>query len=119
MVSHPCSSIIAAWIIARLSMFADEHDLGWVSGADGAFISKARCPKIPDAAYHPLAPDLALEVLSPNNTDGEMRVKVVNYLADGTIVWIVDPGKSVELYRPGQRVQILGADDTLECGIFS
>lgn len=81
MVSHPCSSIIAAWIIARLSMFADEHDLGWVSGADGGY--------------------------------------VVNYLADGTIVWIVDPGKRVEVHRPGQRVQILGADDTLECGIFS
>ena len=73
-------------------------------------------PVLPDDAYNPLAPDLALEVLSPTNTDEEMRVKIVNYLAAGTVVWVVDPGKRVEVHRSGQPVQILGINDTLDGG---
>lgn len=128
-VSNPRSSSIAAWILGRLAVFVDANDLGHVTGAgggyivsgeryipDGAFISKARQPLLPDQAYNPLAPDLALDVLSPANTDEEMRVKVVNYLAAGTVVWLVEPGKRVEIHRPGQPVQILGTEDTLDGG---
>jgi Uma2 family endonuclease len=129
MVSHPRSSIVAAWIVGKMIAFVDEHDLGYVSGADGgyvisgeqyipdgAFISKARCPVIPDAAYNPIAPDIALEVLSPTNTDEEMRVKVSNYLAAGTMLWVVAPGKRAESHRPGLPVLILGEGDMLDGG---
>lgn len=128
-VSNPRSSSIAAWILGKLAVYVEAHDLGHVTGADGgyvvsgeryipdaAFIAKARQPVLPDATYNPLAPDLALEVLSPANTDEEMRVKIVNYLAAGTVVWVVDPGKRVEVHRPGQPVQILGPQDTLDGG---
>ncbi len=128
-VSSPRASVIAAWIMSRVTLFVDNHDLGHSTGADGgyvvsgeryipdgAFISKDRQPQISAEAYNPLAPDLALEVLSPANTDEEIRVKVSNYLAAGTVVWVVDPGKRVEVYRPGQPVQILGAGDTLDGG---
>lgn len=129
MVSHPRASKIALWMMGRVSDFVDEHDLGHVTGADGgyivsgeryipdgAFISKTRLPLLPDAAYIPLAPDLALEVLSPTNTDEEMRVKIVNYLAAGTVVWLVDPGRRIERHRPNLPVQILGPDDMLDGG---
>lgn len=128
-VSNPRSSAVAAFILGKLSTFVYENNLGHVTGADGgyvvsgeqyipdgAFISKARCPELPSAAYNPLAPDIALEVLSPGNTDEEMRVKVSNYLAAGTVMWVVDPGKRVEVHRPGQPVQILGDGDTLDGG---
>ncbi|MBZ0304346.1 MAG: Uma2 family endonuclease [Anaerolineae bacterium] len=131
MVSHPRSSMIAAWMMGKVAAFVDERDLGYVTGADGgyvvsgeryipdgAFLSKARCPVIPDEAYNPIAPDLALEVLSPINTDEEMRVKVSNYLAAGVVVWLVDPGKRVEVHCTGQPVRILGPEDTLEGGNF-
>ena len=129
MVSNPRSSAIGAFIIGKLSPFVHENDLGHVTGADGgyvvsgehyipdgAFISKTRCPVLPSTAYNPLAPDVAIEVLSPTNTDDEMRVKITNYLAAGTHVWVVDPGKRMETHRPGQPVQILGAGDTLDGG---
>ena len=129
MVSHPRSSKIALWMMGKVSDFVDKHDLGHVTGADGgyivsgeryipdgAFISKVRCPVLPDTAYIPLAPDLALEVLSPSNTDEEMRVKIVNYLAAGTVVWLTDLGRRVERHRPNLPVQILGPDDTLDGG---
>ena len=128
-VSNPRSSAIAAWILGKMAVFVDTHDLGHVTGADGgyvvsgeryipdaAFVAKARQPVLPDEAYNPLAPDLALEVLSPTNTDEEMRVKIVNYLAAGTVVWVVDHGKRVEVHRTGQPVQILGPQDTLDGG---
>ena len=127
MVSSPRASTIAAWILGKLILFVEELDLGHVTGADGgyvvsgeryipdaAFISKVRQPVLASEAYNPLAPDLALEVLSPGNTDEEIRVKVSNYLAAGTVVWIVDPGKRVEVYRRDQPVQILLSDDTLD-----
>ena len=129
MVSSPRSSIVANWIMSRVTIFVDEHDLGHVSGADGgyvvsgeryipdgAFISKERCPVVPSDAYNPLAPDMALEVLSPSNTDEETRVKLSNYLAAGTVVWIVDPGKRVEVHSPGLPAQILGPGDRLDGG---
>jgi Uma2 family endonuclease len=129
MVSNPRSSIIANWIMSRVTIFVDENDLGHVSGADGgyvvsgdryipdgAFISKERCPIIPEDAYNPTPPDLALEVLSPSNTDEEMRVKLSNYLAAGTVVWIVASGKRIEVHRPGQPAQILLDGDTLAGG---
>ena len=130
MVSSPRSSAIGAFITGALAMFIRQHDLGRVTGADGgyvvgedkyipdaAYISKARQPEQPSDAYNPLAPVLAVEVLSPTNDDEEMRVKVVNYLAAGTEVWVVNPDKQrVDVHRPGQAVQVLRLDDTLDGG---
>jgi Uma2 family endonuclease len=126
-VSNSRSSIIALWIMSRMVIFVDEHDLGLTSGADGgyvvsgeryipggAFISKARHPEMPTETYIPLAPDLAVEVLSPTNTDEEIRVKLSNYLAAGTMVWVVAPGKRVESHRAGRPVKVLFAGDTLD-----
>jgi Uma2 family endonuclease len=106
-----------------------EYDFGTISGADAgyivsgeryipdvSFVSKAHNSEGDDVAYYPLAPDLAVEVLSPTNTDEEIRVKVSNYLAAGTVLWVVAPGKRVEVHRPGQPVQILGTDDILDGG---
>ena len=129
MVSNPRSSAVAAYMLGKLSVFVDEHDLGHVTGADGgyvvsggqyipdaAFISNARCPVLPEDAYNPLPPDLAIEVLSPGNKEEDMRIKLSNYLAAGSVVVIVDPGKRVEVHWPGTGVQVLGAGDTLEFG---
>jgi Uma2 family endonuclease len=128
-VSNSRASVIGLWLGALIAFFVYQRDLGYVTGADGgyivsgeryipdgAFLSKARCPVFPSVAYIEMAPDLALEVLSPGNTDEELRVKLVNYLAAGTIVWVVDPGKRVEVHRPGLPVQVLRAADTLDGG---
>ncbi len=129
MVSSRRSANVAAWILIQMGTFVLEHDLGTVSGADGgyivsgeryipdvSFVSKARSSAGDDVAYYPLPPDLAVEVLSPTNTDEEMRVKVSNYLAAGTVLWLVAPRKRIEVHRPGQPVQVLYADDVLDGG---
>lgn len=128
MVSNPRSSKIGLRVGGRLSVFVEDRGLGVVTGADGgymvggeryipdaAYISKARQSAQPDEAYNPLPPDLAVEVLSPSNDDEEMRVKIANYLAAGTLVWVIDPDKQrVEVYLSGQPAKILGINDTLD-----
>ncbi|GAB4521342.1 MAG: Uma2 family endonuclease [Anaerolineae bacterium] len=129
-VSNNLSSQIAMFIGAMILVFVLEKDLGWVTGADGGyrvageryipdvgFISKVRQPAISRAAYNPLAPDLAVEVLSPGNDAGDIRIKIVNYLRAGTTVWLVDPeAKQVEVYTPGEAPRTLYESDTLNGG---
>ena len=103
---------------------------GLVTGADGgyevageryipavAFVSTARQSEPSGRAYSPIPPDLAVEVLSPSSTPHEMRLQVVNYLAAGTTVWIVDPDRPlVEVYAPGHPGRTVRLDGTLDGG---
>jgi Uma2 family endonuclease len=128
-VSNNYSSEIAMLIGAAILAFAREKRPGRVTGADGgymvsgeryipdvAFISKEKQPEPSHEAYNPTPPDLAVEVLSPSNDLSDIRIKLVNYLNAGTVVWIVDPEKKqVEVYAPGQAKK-LGLDGTLDGG---
>lgn len=130
MVSSPRSSAIGALMAGLIAVHVRQRDLGRVTGADGgymvgkekyipdaAFISKARQPIQPDEAYNPLAPDLAVEVLSPSDDDEDVRLKIANYVAAGTVVWVFDPDKKrIEIYRNGQPPEVLGIEDTLDGG---
>ncbi|MBC8100832.1 MAG: Uma2 family endonuclease [Armatimonadetes bacterium] len=129
-VSNGYSSEIGALLVAVLFNWVQINPLGRVTGADGgymvngeryipdaAYITKASQPARSYAAYNPLPPDVAVEVLSPGNTPAQIRTKVFNYVQAGTVVWLVDPDQQqVEVYAPGQSAQILGMDDTLEGG---
>jgi Uma2 family endonuclease len=129
-VSNGYSSEIGATALAEIRMFVKGKDLGRVTGADGGymvsgeryipdvgFITKARQPEPSYVAYNPLAPDLAVEVLSPSNKPDEVRFKLINYLRAGTIVWLVDPdNKRVEIYVPNQPPHVLGIDSVIDGG---
>jgi Uma2 family endonuclease len=126
-VSNDISSLVGMNIGGELSVFVRTNKLGYVHGADGgyrvagedyipdcAFISKEKYPKPTGKAYIPFAPDLAVEVLSPLNDESSMRIKIGNYLKAGTLLWVVDPQKKrVEIYAPGQNVQIVELTGTL------
>src|SRR5688572_5220657 len=49
-----------------------------------------------------IAPDLAVEVISPNDLATEIDEKIAEYLAAGVrLVWVVNPQmKSVRIHRP-------------------
>lgn len=127
-VSNNRSSNYAAIFTGELYVFLRGKDLGHITSSDGgykiagqryipdvAFISKAKLPIPTDDAYLPIPPDLAIEVLSPSNHDEDIRVKIVNYLSEGVVVWLVNPVmKQVEVYRPAEKVLILNASDTLD-----
>lgn len=86
---------------------------------DVAFISKDRIAKegIPEK-FADFPPDLAVEVLSPEDTATEVQRKVEEYLTGGvSLVWIVDPANQrVTVYRSLQDVKVLTPDQELDGG---
>ncbi|HEX2280288.1 MAG TPA: Uma2 family endonuclease [Thermomicrobiales bacterium] len=121
-------------IATRLNGFVEDHDLGEVHGADGgfilrrnpdtvrspdaAFVRKERLVELDDEGYLPLAPDLAVEVVSPSNTVNEMSRKVQEYLSAGTsTVWVVEPlRRQVAVHTQEPVVRIFRDGDTLDGG---
>jgi Uma2 family endonuclease len=52
------------------------------------------CPRRFGPGFLQLAPDLAIDVLSPTNRAGKIKQKVADDLTAGTrLVWIIDPAK--------------------------
>jgi Uma2 family endonuclease len=87
-----------------------------VRAPDFAFIANEHLPKsAPVEAFWPGAPDLAVEVLSPGDTAGEVAEKIEEWLAAGcAAVWVVDPKlQMVTIYRSLTEVQIKAAGETL------
>ena len=109
------------------------HGLGRTFGAETGFIL-ARDPDIvlaPDAAfvswaraeaigrvrgYLPVAPDLAVEIISPNDLYTEVREKVAIWLEHGTrMVVVMNPRhREITVYRTLTEVRHLTVEDTLD-----
>lgn len=130
LVSETYASEIAAAVLREIGVFVKGNNLGRVTGADSGyyvghdryipdagFISFARQPTRVRAAYNPLAPDLAVEVISPTDVLKDVLDKVANYLAAGTTVWLFYPDEQeVKVYQPGLPVQTVAHDGELDGG---
>jgi len=131
MVSNNYSSEIASEILFLIRLHMKQTGLkGRVTMADGgyqigedryipdvAFISWDKQPNSSHEAYNSTPPDLAVEVMSPTDTDKAMRIKVANYLAVETLVWVVRPDdKVVEVYESGRSVILLNEGSQLDGG---
>jgi Uma2 family endonuclease len=124
--------IVAARIARDLSNFVEAHNLGEVVGAetgflietdpdlvrapDAAFLKKPETPLVFDRQYIKGVPDLAVEVISFNDTKREVLDKANMWLAHGTkVVWVLDPGKSiVEIHRVAQATTKLGLQQSIQ-----
>lgn len=87
-----------------------------VRGPDVAFVRQERLAGLDDQrGYFPGAPDLAVEVISPNDLYTEVDEKVAQWLEYGTVVvFVVNPRRrTVAVHRLGQPVVILGVSDVL------
>ena len=85
---------------------------------DVAFVSSGRLAEhaTDEEVFLPIAPDLAVEVLSPSNSASEIQRKAFEYLDAGAcLVWIVDPSAAtVTVYRARDDIRVLGAGETLD-----
>ena len=83
---------------------------------DLAFISAVRIPPEgePDARW-PIPPDLAVEVISPNDLYEKVYAKVMEYLAAGVKqVWLVSPEHhTVTIYRSATNITAFPGDGEL------
>lgn len=132
-VSEPPGGIhgqLAARLCHRLTGFVEAHRLGvvlvesgfilhrgpdTVRGPDLSFVASGRLPAVP-ASFVPLAPDLAVEIRSPDDRPAAVAEKVADYLDAGTrLVWVVDPAvRQVTVFRPDGSTTGLGDSDWLD-----
>jgi len=114
-----------------LEAHVDEHALGAVFAAETGFIvarnpdlvrapdvSFVRASRVPSplpSGYLEGAPDLAVEVVSPDDSKREVAEKVNMWLAHGTqVAWVAYPRQMmVEIHRVGQLPQRLTAGDEI------
>ncbi len=95
--------------------FVISHDPDTVRAPDVSFLSSERLKGQDLDAFLEGAPDLAVEVLSPSNTEAELRERMADFFAAGCrVVWIVDPlRRSIVVHRPDTSPAILAENDTL------
>jgi Uma2 family endonuclease len=115
---------VAHWITS----FVDERELGevyvgetgfliardpdTVRGADIAFLTKEHAAQVPSTGYVPFAPDLVVEVVSPDDLWSEVQGKVNEWLAAGApLVWVFDPQrKSIDAFTPERHWSLKEGD---------
>lgn len=128
------SSYIAGVILHLLSSFCLEYKRGWVvpegtsyrcfpddpqkvRRADVSFIRLDRLSSERATAegHLSVAPDLAVEVVSPNDLAYEVEAKTGEWLSAGVqLVWIVNPRtRTVTVRRAGGSVAVLHGKDEL------
>lgn len=88
-----------------------------VLAADVAFVRKERIPEAGGPVhYWPGAPDLAVEVVSPDDAYAKVSRKAGKWLKYGTrMVVVVEPDRRrLVVHRPGQDVQVVGASEVFD-----
>src|SRR5213078_1972868 len=87
-----------------------------VRAPDIAFVTRERLPPPATTGYPALAPDLAVEVLSPGDRPGEVLARVADWLSAGTrLVWVVDPERRLARdYRHDGSEAIVTAEGALD-----
>ncbi|MBY0460058.1 MAG: Uma2 family endonuclease [Gemmataceae bacterium] len=125
-------SLLALSLARYLANFAHPRKLGLVGGADAIMRVGEDQLRLPDVsfvtwerllatgAHHakvaPLAPDLAVEVISEGNTAAEIDQKRREFLAAGTrLVWVINPKtRTAEVFadpsRPNEFTLVREAD---------
>ncbi len=94
-----------------------ERDPDTVREPDIAYFSAERAPPGERVTgYAEVAPDLVVEVVSPNDSPREVNDKAFMWLSYGArLVWVVHPDtRAVDVYRGGRAVSTLTEDDTLD-----
>lgn len=87
-----------------------------VRAPDVAFVHRDRTALIPARGYARLAPDLVVELISPDDRPGELLAKVGDWLDGGShIVWVIDPARrEARIHRDDGSVAIVRAHEELD-----
>ena len=98
--------------------FLLEADPDLVLAPDVAFIRRERQRLGDTARYIPVAPDMAVEVISPSDRLTQVHEKALEWLAHGVrMVIVVNPrNRTVQVYRSPTDIATLTEADTLDGG---
>jgi Uma2 family endonuclease len=118
-------------LIYLISSYLEDNPVAEILGSNAGFrmpsgnlrspdISVVRLERLPDGevpkGFGYFAPDLAIEVLSPNQTPASLREKIEEYFANGTqLVWLInEERRTVMVYRSPNDVLTLNEPDTID-----
>jgi Uma2 family endonuclease len=127
------SSRVGTRLCSRLDPFCEKHNLGIVWGADNgyqcfphqsslvrrpdvSFVRFGRLPgDVPPKGWVKIRPDLAVEVVSPNDSAEEVEEKLADYRkVEVPLVWIIYPSARVaRIHRSNGPPRYLLEDDEL------
>lgn len=99
--------------------FLVARDPDTVLAPDIAFIRADRLPPAADLIkFVPVAPDLAVEIVSPSDRETEVAEKVQAYLEAGVaLVLVVRPRpRTIAIHAPDQPPRVLSEGDVLDFG---
>ena len=133
-IPKPLHGLVCSNTNFIVSSHVRKHQLGWVfcndsgviterapdsvRGPDVAYCSYKRLPKRsrPGQDYLSVAPELAFEVRSSNDSWSKLEAKVEEYLEAGVlVVCVADPkGEFVRVYTPDAATRQLSGDDVLK-----
>ena len=128
--------VVTMDLAVELAIYVKAHDLGevpapdtgflldrnpygrdTVRGADIAFVSKRHNLGPPENEWYEVAPDLAVEVISPGNKAGDIQRKVIQLLNAGTLlIWLVYPDTRSVVVQTSRGSVTLYEDDMLSGG---
>lgn len=105
-------------LIDAATGFQIGHNPDTVRAPDVAFVLRDRVPPPSFRGFFQGAPDLAIEVLSPDDRAGEVLAKVWDWLGAGCrAVWILDPRtRTVSVYQSRTQITVLSDEETLTGG---
>lgn len=128
------SSFVAGRAFARINMYVEQGNSGWVSPEGTSFQCFPDDPnkvRRADTAFHRLdrltteqarseghctvVPDLVVEVVSPNDLAYEVNAKRIEWLDAGAkLVWVIHPEQqTIHAYHADGTVRLFTRNDTL------
>lgn len=123
--------VVAARILIAIGIYLETYPIGEVMAAetgftltrnpdtvrapDVAYLRADRVPTVEVIGFDEIAPDLAVEVLSPSDRAKQMQAKIDDWIAAGTLlVWVIDPRRRVaRVHRADGTVSVLTEHDLL------
>ncbi|MEH2059662.1 MAG: Uma2 family endonuclease [Nostoc sp.] len=119
-------------ITTQLDIWNSERNLGEVFDSSTGFTLPNGAERSPDASwvkierwnaltpeqqekFAPICPDFVVELRSPSDSLKELQEKMQEYIENGAqLGWLIDrKNKRVEIYRPGEDVEILNNPTSL------
>ena len=97
--------------------FVLSRDPDVVVSPDIAYVSRDRMPpEAEQSGFMPLAPDLAIEIVSPSDRSADVQAKVLEYLRAGTLlVLVIHPRpRTVTAYAPNDTARIYRETDEID-----
>jgi Uma2 family endonuclease len=121
-----------AGLTAQLWLWNQSSKLGKVFDSSGGFKLPNGADRSPDAAwvalerwnaltaeqkekFPPICPDFVVELLSPSDSLKVAQKKMQEYISNGArLGWLINrKSRQVEIYRPGQEVEVLESPASL------